>query len=125
MIDTATNAVTATIPVGWEPYGVASSPDGSQLYVANAADNTVSVINTATNTPVTASPIPVGTTPFSFGVFIQPAPKFAGTPGKTNCYGQSVSALGVQFGGLAGAATALGFPSVGALQNAILAFCGG
>ena len=51
-------------------------------------------------------------------------PAFAGTPGKANCFGQSVTALQGQFGGLNAAAAALGFPSVGALQNAILAFCG-
>jgi hypothetical protein len=52
-------------------------------------------------------------------------PAFAGTPGQANCYGRSVSALARQFRGLNAAAAALGFPSVGALQNAILAFCGG
>jgi probable HAF family extracellular repeat protein len=50
---------------------------------------------------------------------------FAGTPGTANCHGQSVSALARQYGGLNAAAAALGFSSVGALQNAILAFCGG
>jgi hypothetical protein len=50
---------------------------------------------------------------------------FAGTPGKANCYGQSVSALARQFKGLNAAAAALGFASVPALQDAILAFCGG
>jgi hypothetical protein len=56
-------------------------------------------------------------------VFAQPV--FAGTPGKANCYGQSVSALARQFKGLNAAAAALGFASVGALQDAIQAFCGG
>ena len=50
---------------------------------------------------------------------------FAGTPGKANCHGKSVSALARQFGGLNNAAAALGFDSVSALQNAIMAFCGG
>jgi hypothetical protein len=50
--------------------------------------------------------------------------KFAGTPGKTNCYGSSVSALAREFGGLNNATTALGYPSVQALQDAIRAFCG-
>ena len=35
MIDTATNTVTATIPVGSDPSGVAVSPDGTHAYVAN------------------------------------------------------------------------------------------
>jgi hypothetical protein len=52
-------------------------------------------------------------------------PVFAGTPGEENCHGQSVSALARQFGGLNNAAAALGFPSVQALQDAIMAFCQG
>jgi hypothetical protein len=54
-------------------------------------------------------------------VFAQPV--FAGTPGKANCYGKSVSALVRQYHGLNAAAAALGFSSVRALQNAILGFC--
>jgi len=50
---------------------------------------------------------------------------FAGTPGKANCHGKSVSALAKQFGGLNNAAAKLGYPSVDALQNAIMEFCGG
>jgi hypothetical protein len=54
-------------------------------------------------------------------VFAQPV--FAGTPGKSNCYGQSVSALAQQYGGLNNAAAALGYPSVSALQNAVETYC--
>jgi hypothetical protein len=50
---------------------------------------------------------------------------FAGTPGFSNCQGQSVAALAQQFGGLNAAAVALGFPSVQALQKAIMDFCHG
>jgi hypothetical protein len=53
------------------------------------------------------------------------SPVFAGTPGKANCHGKSVSALAKQFGGLHNAAEELGYPSVDALQNAIMEFCGG
>jgi YVTN family beta-propeller protein len=56
------NTVVATIPVGNGPTGVAITPDGTQAYVANAVDNTVSVIHTATNT-VAGLPIPVGSYP--------------------------------------------------------------
>jgi hypothetical protein len=86
---------------------------------------TVSVINTVTDT-VTAT-IRVGNAPAAFGIFIPQGPTqtFAGTPGYSNCLGQSVAALAQQFGGLNAAALALGFSSVRALQNAILAFCGG
>ena len=54
-------------------------------------------------------------------VFAQPL--FAGTPGKANCFGQSVSALARQFGGINAAAADLGFASIPALQDAIQAFC--
>jgi YVTN family beta-propeller protein len=68
VIDTATNTVTRSpIPVGNEPFGVAVTPDGRKVYVANITDGTVSVISTATNT-VTGSPIPVGTTPYGVAV---------------------------------------------------------
>jgi hypothetical protein len=86
----------------------------------------VSVIATATNT--VSGTIPVGYGPIAFGVFIQPAkpaPTFAGTPGKANCYGQSVSVLVRQYHGLNAAAAALGYPRVRALETAILAFCEG
>ena len=56
---------------------------------------------------------------------LDPVPVFAGTPGKANCHGQSVSALAKQYGGVNNAAAALGFDSVSALQNAIMAFCEG
>ena len=48
---------------------------------------------------------------------------FAGTPGFSNCHGQSVAALAQQYGGLDAAAKALAYPSVQALQDAIRAFC--
>src|SRR5262245_10269632 len=57
--------------------------------------------------------------------FERTGPAFAGTPGTANCEGKSVSALARQFGGLDAAASALGFPSVQALQEAIRAFCEG
>jgi hypothetical protein len=50
---------------------------------------------------------------------------FAGTPGRSNCHGQSVSALAKQYVGLNNAAAALGFANVNALQEAIQEFCGG
>jgi len=73
VIDTATNTVVATIPVGVVPLGVAITPDGTRAYVTNAQTdfNTVSVIATATNTVVAS--IPVGAGPS--GVAITPAPQ--------------------------------------------------
>ena len=52
------------------------------------------------------------------------APAFAGTPGRPNCRGESVSALAQEFGGLDAAASALAFRNVQALHEAIRGFCG-
>jgi YVTN family beta-propeller protein len=69
VIATATNTVSATIPVGSGPDGVAVTPDGSKVYVANANSNNVSVIATTTNMVIAT--IPVGVNPVALGVFIQ------------------------------------------------------
>ena len=50
VIDTATNTLVATIPVGTIPFAVAVTPDGTHVYVTNDGSNNVSVIGTATNT---------------------------------------------------------------------------
>jgi YVTN family beta-propeller protein len=128
VIDTANDTVSATIYVGTNrgPNGVAVTPDGEKVYVTNAFSNNVSVIDTTKNKVIAT--IPVGLNPNAFGMFIQPAqptPRFAGTPGEANCYGQSFPALTQQYHGLDAAATALGFSSVRALQIAILEFCEG
>jgi DNA-binding beta-propeller fold protein YncE len=52
VIDTATNQVTATIPVNSFPFGVAVSPDGSKVCVTLFYPSEVSVIDTATNTAI-------------------------------------------------------------------------
>jgi YVTN family beta-propeller protein len=54
--------VVATVPVGANPWGVAITPDGTFVYVANVYSNTVSAIATATNTVVAT--IPVGANPY-------------------------------------------------------------
>jgi YVTN family beta-propeller protein len=54
--------VTATIPVGSLPYGVAADPVTNTVYVTNYSDNTVSVICGRTN-KVTAT-VPVGPGPY-------------------------------------------------------------
>ncbi|MES4902205.1 MULTISPECIES: IPT/TIG domain-containing protein [unclassified Streptomyces] len=54
-------AAGTTIPVGVTPQGVAVSPNGARVYVANQASNTVSVIDPVGNT-VTAT-IPTNTGP--------------------------------------------------------------
>ncbi len=74
VIDTATNQVTTTIPLasGALPSHVAITPDGSRAYVTNFASsgtllNTVSVIDTATNS-VIGTPISVGGRPNAIAI---------------------------------------------------------
>ena len=66
VINTSTNAVVSTIPVGNEPYGASVSPDGSRVYVTNILTNNVSVINTATNTVIAT--VLVGSNPWGLAV---------------------------------------------------------
>ena len=72
VISVATNTVTASIPIGTfpanYPEGLAVSPSGGTVYVTNYEGNTVSVVNTSTDT-VTAV-IPVGSYPQ--GVAVSP-----------------------------------------------------
>ena len=48
VIDAASETLTATIPVGKRPWGIAITPDGRRLYTANGLSDDVSVIDTAT-----------------------------------------------------------------------------
>jgi YVTN family beta-propeller protein len=69
VIATATSTVTATIPVGSGPSGVAVTPDGTKVYVANNGfgfGTNVSVIDAATNTVIAT--IPVGSSPSNVAV---------------------------------------------------------
>jgi len=61
VIDTSTNAVSATIPLGNYPQGVAFTPDGTRVYVTNNSSFNVSAIDTASN--VVVATIPVGANP--------------------------------------------------------------
>jgi YVTN family beta-propeller protein len=77
VIDTSTDVVIATIQVGAFPFGVAVSPDGTKVYVANLGDGTVSVIDIATNV-VTATvqveyPFGVAVTPDGTKVYVTSA----------------------------------------------------
>src|SRR5437773_6592964 len=65
------NTRVAQVTVGTEPNGVAISPDGSRIYVANTVSGTVSVlaadrVNSAYGTPVLS--IPVGTEPYGLAL---------------------------------------------------------
>lgn len=57
------NTYTQTVSVGVDPHGVAISPDGTRVYVANRASKTVSVIDTAINLVIAT--ISVGSEPVS------------------------------------------------------------
>ena len=72
VIATTTNTVVATIAVGHNPSGVATTPDGAFAYVTNQG-GTVSVIETVTHTVVAT--VPVGA--FAVGVAITPDGAFA------------------------------------------------
>jgi YVTN family beta-propeller protein len=68
-IDTSTNTLVATIPVGQGAQGVAIDSAAGRVYVTNFESNTVSVIDEATNAVVDT--IAVGTAPA--GVAVDPA----------------------------------------------------
>ena len=67
MIDTTTNTLVATVPVGASPGGVAVTPDGAFVYVTNAIDNTVSVLRTDNNSVVATVPVGNGPGSIAFG----------------------------------------------------------
>ena len=75
VINLSSNSVIATILVGKGPTGLAVSPNGAAVYVANGQDATVSVISTLTNT-VTATivvgsdPLGVAFTPDGSSVYV-------------------------------------------------------
>lgn len=48
----------------------------------------------------------------------------AGVPGQDDCHGVTLAGLANQFGSASAAASALGFPSVTAMQEAFRSFCG-
>ncbi len=56
VVDLGTRIVVATIPVGIGPRGVAVSPSGATVYVANQGAGTISVIDAFTNTVVATMP---------------------------------------------------------------------
>jgi gliding motility-associated-like protein len=72
-VDADIGQQTGNIPAGNLTAGIAVSPDGTQVYVANINSNTISVISTATNTVL--STISVGPSPL--GVCFSPDGKRA------------------------------------------------
>ena len=63
VINTATHAVSAVIPVGHGPFISQISPDQTKVYVSNARDTTVTVIDIA-SLSVIATVQNVGSQPF-------------------------------------------------------------
>ncbi len=92
VIDTATNTVAATIPVGNGPFGVAISPDGKRAYVTNSGDDTVSVIDTATN-KVVGQPIGVGVGPNRVAVTPDGKHAYVANTGTFPNFGTTVSVI--------------------------------
>ena len=70
VINTATNVVLGSIPVGLQPVGVAVDSAGRRVYITNQGGNTVSVIDRAF-LGVPGPPIPVGVNPA--GIAVNPA----------------------------------------------------
>jgi probable HAF family extracellular repeat protein len=112
---------TGTVVVGQQEHGFFRDTTGTftQLDVPGTMRTDANGINNAGQI--------VGAFIDSAGIhgFLATPQIFAGTVGKANCYGQSVSALVRQYQGLNAAAAALEFSNIKALQNAILAFCEG
>jgi gliding motility-associated-like protein len=65
VVNTQTNQVVNTIPVGATPYATIVGKDGSYVYVASHTSNTISVINAVTGK---VSTIPVGNNPASMAL---------------------------------------------------------
>jgi YVTN family beta-propeller protein len=63
VIDLGTLSVVGMIPVGQSPEGMALSPDGSKLYVANAGSDSISVISTQAQSLYTTFQLPSHSAP--------------------------------------------------------------
>jgi len=75
VINVPTSLLVNTIPVGSGPWGVAVSPDQTQVYVSNNHGNNVSVISTASSSvvatiPVQSSPFGVAFTPDGTAAYV-------------------------------------------------------
>jgi YVTN family beta-propeller protein len=70
VIDVDACVEAAAVPVGRGPLGIGLDPSGTRAYVANASENRIVVIDTATRA-VTGS-LAVGKLPVAFGPFIGP-----------------------------------------------------
>jgi YVTN family beta-propeller protein len=89
-LSASANYVSARIPVGRAPKGLALSPDGKRLYVANRTDDTISVVDTAADRVTATIPLgrPVNLTPERRGerLFFSARFAFQGHFGCANCH---------------------------------------
>lgn len=67
VINTQTNQIVNSIPVGNGPYGIAITPDGKTAYEENYNDGTISVIDLQSEKTIGA-PIELGTTPYAIAI---------------------------------------------------------
>src|SRR5688500_3146796 len=68
IIDTTNLSVRRTVFIGSNPSGMALSPDGSRLYVANSGSTFVGVLNTAAETALPSLQMPAQPTDLEFGL---------------------------------------------------------
>ncbi len=94
VIDTNDRLVVETVSVGQMPRGVAISPDGREVYVANQLSDTVSVIRTADNKVVATIPVDEG----PYGVAVSPDRKeiYVTQAGPFPAYRTTVSVIDAQ-----------------------------
>jgi YVTN family beta-propeller protein len=111
VIDTASNTVVGTIPVGNSPSGVAVAPDGKHAYVANYFGNSVSVIDTVANA-VVATVVGLAAVGYgAAGVAVTPDGKHAYV---TNAAANTVSVIDTATNTVVGTAIPVGtFPEGG------------
>jgi hypothetical protein len=104
--------------------GTTGTVTGDDVIAAGIAFNSNATVEITTTQPFTTAIFTEGGAPSFEFVPSVPVVLFAGTPGTSNCVGVSVSALVQTYGGLNATAAVLGYPSVSALQNAIVGYCG-
>jgi YVTN family beta-propeller protein len=89
-LSASANYVTARIPVGRAPKGLALSPDGKRLYVANRMDDTITVVDTGARRAISTIALgrPVKLTPERRGerLFFSARFAFQGHFGCANCH---------------------------------------
>lgn len=89
-LSASSNYVLGRIPVGRNPRGIALSPDGKRLYVANRMDDTIGVIDTATDSVIKTFDLggPRRVTRLRHGeqLFYSAAFAFQGQFGCANCH---------------------------------------